>query len=239
MLEHSETMRLVTMAKEGDEGAKEMLLTENSPLLKSIIRRFRNFDIEYDDLYQLACVGFMKAVNNFDQSYDVRFSTYVVPMVLGEVKRFMRDDGYIKVSRAIKVLSYKIIKFQENFRKEHEREATLAEIAKEFEIDTNQVVFALDSGKHPISIFEKIDDGDERSNMLIDKIPNKQNNIDIDNRLILKSALEKLDERERKIIMFRYFKDMTQGEIAKYFGLSQVQISRIEAKIIEKLRNYF
>ncbi|MEG1805155.1 MAG: SigB/SigF/SigG family RNA polymerase sigma factor [Clostridia bacterium] len=239
MLEHEETMRLVKLAKKGDEDAKCELVKENSPLIKSIIKRFRNFGIEYEDLYQLGCVGFMKAVNNFDDSFDVRFSTYVVPMVLGEVKRFLRDDGYIKVSRALKVLSYKISRFQDDFKKEFEKEATISEIATHFGIDETQVVFALDCVKQPVSIYEKTDEDDDRSSMLMDKIADISTNKDVDESFILKEAIAKLDEREKKIIIFRYYRDMTQGEVAKYFGLSQVQISRLEAKIIEKLKKSF
>lgn len=239
MLEHEETMQLVKLAKLGDEEAKNILVSENSPLIKSIIKRFRNFGIEYEDLYQLACVGFMKAVNNFDEGFEVRFSTYVVPMVLGEVKRFLRDDGYVKVSRALKVLSYKISRFQDDFRKEFEKEPTISQIAEKFEIDETQVVFALDCVKQPISIYEKTDEDDERSSMLMDKIADANSAKDVDEALILKGAIANLDDREKKIIIFRYYRDMTQGEVAKYFGLSQVQISRLEAKIIEKLRKSF
>ncbi len=239
MLEHLETMELLRLAKMGDEMAKERLLIENSPLIKSIIRRFKSFGIEYDDLYQQAVVGFMKAINHFDTSFNVRFSTYVVPMVLGEVKRFLRDDGYIKVSRAVKVLSYKIAKFQETFRTENMREAKLEDVAKHFGITEVEVVYAMESLKSPISVFEKIDGEEESNCTLLDRLSISKDTREVEDKILLKSAIETLDERERKILILRYYRDMTQGEIAKYFGLSQVQISRIESKIMEKLRAKF
>ncbi len=239
MLEHEETLALIVRAQGGDEGAKELLLVHNAPLLKSIIRRFRNKGVEYEDLYQLACVGFVKAVNNFDTSFSVRFSTYAVPMILGELKRFLRDDGYLKVSRSVKLLSINIYKFVDEYKKQNEGDPPLALIAKKFGIDEQEVVFAMDSARMPVSLFERADDSDERSNTVMDKIPSGENEEAFIDRIVLKNAMERLSEREKKIVLMRYFRDQTQSEIARALGVSQVQVSRLEAKIIEKLRSGF
>ena len=170
MLEQSETLRLIALAKQGDGAAKETLLVENTPLLKSIIYRYRNKGVEYDDLFQLASMGFIKAINNFDTNFEVKFSTYAVPMIAGEIKRFLRDDGYIKVSRSLKVLSVKINRYIESFRGESEREPTVEEIAEHFGVETSDVLFAMDSAKLPISIYDRTDDQDEKSNSYIEKL---------------------------------------------------------------------
>ncbi len=239
MRDHKRTMELVGLAQKGDEEAKTTLLVENSPLIKSIIKRFRGKGVDYDDLYQLASLGFMKAINNFDEKFEVKFSTYVVPMCIGEVKRFMRDDGILKVSRKIKSQGLLISRFIETFKLENGREPRIKDIADGLEMTEHDVVFAMDSNRQPISIFEKVDDKSERSNMLIDKIPSKDTMRNIEDIIVLKDEIAKLDERERKIIILRYFRDKTQGEIAEYFGLSQVQISRIEGRVIDKLRQKF
>lgn len=234
MLEPAEINALIIQAQQGDENAKEKLIFENMPLIKSVVKRYRGKSVEYDDLIQLGSMGLLKAVLNFDLSYNVRFSTYAVPMIAGEIKRFMRDDGSIKVSRALKVLSYKIIKFSETFRNEHNVEPTIDQIAEAMEIDKEEVVFALDSSRFPISLYEKIDD--ESGLNLIDKIvvENKEDeNLD---KILLFEALKDLCERDKKIILLRYFRDKTQSEVACELGVSQVQISRLESKILSKLK---
>lgn len=235
MLEHEKTLELIELAKNGDDSAKETLIRENSPLIKSIIRRFRNKGVEYDDLYQLGCVGFLKAINNFDVKFSVKFSTYAVPMILGEVKRFLRDDGSIKVSRSIKIFAGKINRYIEEYRKENDEAPEIENIARHFGADQEEVVFALDSAKMPLSLYEK--EGDtEKSLELIDKIQAKDNTDDVIDKIIIKDMIDKLPEREKKIIILRYFRDKTQGEIARALGVSQVQVSRLETKIIEKMR---
>lgn len=239
MLEHEQTLELIKLAQKGDENAKTELLEHNSPLIKSIIRRYLNKGVEYDDLYQLGCLGFLKAIRNFDPSFNVKFSTYAVPMIAGEVKRFLRDDGYIKVSRTLKVLSSKINQFIENYKKEHSTDPTLDMIAKEFNLEQTDIVFALDSAKMPISLFEKNDDNSDNAPSLIDKIIIDDNPDDVIDKLILKEIINDLSEREKKIIILRYYRDKTQSEIASLLGVSQVQVSRLENKIIEKLKSRF
>jgi RNA polymerase sporulation-specific sigma factor len=238
MLEHEQTIKYIGLAKAGDENAKAQLLEHNSPLLKSIVRRYRNRGVDYDDLYQLASLGLLKAIKNFDNSFNVRFSTYAVPMIAGEIKRFLRDDGYIKISRALKVLSGKIGGFVEAYKKERSAEPDVETIAREFKIEPQEVVFALDSCRQPVSLFEKTDGGGgDKSPSVIDKIAAEDKSADLLDKLILKDVIKDLDERDKKIILLRYFRDKTQSEISRLMGVSQVQISRLENKILEKMRS--
>ena len=239
MLEQSETQKLVKLAQNGDMEAKEIIVRENTPLLKSIIKRYRNRGVEYDDLFQLASIGFLKAIKNFDASYNVKFSTYAVPMIIGEIKRHMRDDGYIKVSRALKILSGKINRFVDAYVKKNNNTPSIKEIAAEFGIEETEVVFAMDSNKVPVSLYEKTDSQNEKSLNLLDKLSLKSTSDDIEDKITLKEIINNLSERERKIIILRYFKDLTQSEVAKELCVSQVQISRLETKILEKIKENF
>ncbi len=235
MLGQEETLELIKKAQNGDEQAKETLINENSPLIKSVIRWFKDKGVENDDLYQLGCMGFLKAINNFDCSFNVKFSTYVVPMVIGEIKRFMRDDGAVKVSRAIKGLNLKINKFVDAFLMENGRSATISEIASHFKISDQEVVMAMDSAKMPVSLYTPFEDGEEDGLTIIDRLDTEQTDDFVD-KFALKQIIDKLEERDKKIIMLRYFYDKTQSEIAKRLGVSQVQVSRLENKILENLR---
>lgn len=236
MLEHEETLELIKQAQAGSEEAKTKLIEHNSPLVKSILRHYRNKNVEYDDLYQIGCMGFLKAIKNFDTSYNVRFSTYAVPMIAGEIKRFLRDDGYIKVSRSLKTLSFKISAFIDAYKKEHQEEPTVDQIAQHFDMDREEIVFAMDSAKHPVSLHQKSDDNPDKTFNLIDKIAVEDKNEEIIDKLILKSVIDELSDREKKIIILRYYRDKTQSEIAEHLGISQVQVSRLESKILEKIR---
>ncbi len=235
MLGQEETLDLIKKAQAGDENAKETLVNENSPLIKSVIRWFKDKGVENDDLYQLGCMGFLKAINRFDCSYNVKFSTYVVPMVVGEIKRFMRDDGAVKVSRAIKGLNIKINKFVETFLMQNGKKATIVDIAEHFKISEQEVVMAMDSAKMPVSLYTPFDDGDEDGLTIIDRFDGQENEDFVD-KFALKDIIENLEERDKKIILMRYFYDKTQSEIAERLGVSQVQVSRLENKILENLR---
>lgn len=236
MISQEETIKLIKLAQKGDENAKNILIQEHSPLVKSLIKRYRNKNIEYDDLYQLGCVGFTRAINKFDTKYNVQFSTYAVPIILGEVKRQLRDDGYIKVSRTTKQKAQLMKKFIEDYIAKHSRSPQIEEIANYFEIDVQETVFVLDSIKMPLSIYEKFDD-EENSQLLCDKIINLDNNEDKQlNTLLLNQLINSLSDKEKKIIILRYYQDRTQTEIAKELGVSQVQVSRIEAKVLEQLK---
>lgn len=238
MLDQDTLLDYVRKAKLGDLTAKEILFTNNSPLIKSIIRRFKNKGVEYDDLYQIASIGFLKAINNFDDSFGVKFSTYAVPMIIGEIKRFMRDNGAIKVSRSIKILANKISKYIDEYQTLNTSSPSIEHLAKEFSITAEEVVVALDSIKMPLSIYDKFDDEDE-SQELMNVIPGDFAEDNLVTKIHLNSIIDRLNEREKKIVMLRFFRDMTQSEIAKLLGVSQVQVSRLENKIIEKLRLNF
>ncbi len=235
MLSFEQTNELLKRAKEGDINAKSVLVSENENLIRSIVKRFIGKGECYDDLYQIACVGFLKAINNFDLSFGVRFSTYLVPMVIGEIKRYLRDDGMIKVSRVIKMQRLKINRFVEKYKDEHMGDSpTIDEVCASLDMERSDVVMALDSVKMPLSLFEKQDDEDGME--LIDKIPSSDNEDKLVDKIMLRSLIDGLPVRERKILLLRFFKDKTQSETAKAVGVSQVQVSRIEAKIMEQLK---
>lgn len=238
MLNQEETLDYLRRAKAGDDAAKETVFINNAPLIKSIIRRFKGKGVEYDDLYQIACIGFLKAIKNYDETFGVKFSTYAVPMVIGEIKRYMRDNGAIKVSRTIKILANKINRFIDFYQAEHDSSPEVELIAKKFGITEEEVVVALDSARMPLSIFDKFEDDDE-GRELIEKIPYDDDEENLLNRIRLSEILDELSAREKKIIILRYYRDKTQSEIAESLGVSQVQISRLENKIIEKIRLKF
>lgn len=236
MLEVEQTNCLIRMAKRGDGGAKEKLLIENNNLIKSIVKRYLGKGVEYDDLYQLASMGLLKAINGFDESFGVRFSTYAVPMIAGEIKRFMRDDGSIKVSRAIKSAAKSINIFIEKFTSEHGYQPSIKEISEEFSMPESEVVFTMGSTHMPVSIYNQGEYKDEKTQELLEKLPVEDKQEDLIELMQLKTAISKLNERDRKVIMLRYFRDMTQSEVARMLGVSQVQISRIENRIMETFR---
>ncbi len=234
MLSHNETMRLIEASQNGDEKATTTLIEENTPLVKSVLKRYIGKHVEYDDLFQISSIGLLKAIKNFSTAYDVRFSTYAVPMILGEIKRFMRDDGYLKVSRSLKTLANKIQRYTEE-QQLAGNEPTVEDIARQFEIEPADVVFALDSSKMPISLYEQTNEKDGKEIELIDKVPCDEDKKMID-KVILQDMLKQLTPREQKVIILRYYRDMTQNEIAEKMGVSQVQVSRLENKVLEKLK---
>ncbi len=236
MLDERETLALIRRAKEGDGGAKEALLVHNSSLLKSIVKRYLGKGVEYDDLYSLAGMGLLKAIAGFDESFGVRFSTYAVPMIAGEIKRFLRDDGSVKVSRAMKKAAREMNRYIEQYSAEHGRQPTVKELAAAFCMEEGDVVFTLGSSRMPVSIYEQGDYKDDKTATLAEKLPSKDNQDDMIEQMVLKEAISRLPEREKKIVFLRYFRDMTQSEVAKAIGVSQVQISRIETKILAKFR---
>ena len=238
MLDQQTLLYYLRKAKKGDSNAKEIVFINNAPLIKSIIKRFKNKGIEYDDLYQIASMGFMKAIANFDESFDVKFSTYSVPMIIGEIKRYIRDNGAIKVSRTLKILANKINRYISEYQTEHNVSPTIENVAEKFNVLPDEVVAAIDSSRMPLSIFDKFDDEDD-SQELIGKIPSSNSEDSVLDKIRLSEIIDELTEREKKIIVLRYFRDKTQSEIAEQLGVSQVQVSRLENKIIEKLRLNF
>lgn len=239
ILEHEETMELIKRAQEGDMKAQEILVSHNLGLVRSMINRFANRGHEKEDLFQLGCIGLIKAIKKFDSSYDVKFSTYAVPMIVGEIKRFLRDDGIIKVSRNLKQTATKVKMAKEKLFKELGREATLQEIADDLNIEREEIVMALDSNAYPEYLYDVIHHDDGLPIYLMDKISNDQdsNDTNLINRLLLQDILAKLEPRERQIILLRYFKDKTQTEIAKTLGISQVQVSRIEKRVLQIMKD--
>lgn len=238
MLNQEQTLDYIRKAKQGDNDAKQILFINNSALLKSVIKRFCNKGVEYDDLYQIACIGFLKAIKNFDEKYDVKFSTYTVPMIIGEIKRYMRDNGAIKVSRTLKILANKINHYIDEYQTQNNNPPTIENIAIQFNITAEEVVIAMDSSKMPLSIFDKYEEDDE-GQQLIDKIiyvDNEETTID---KIHLSNIIEGLNEREKKLVVLRFFRDKTQNEVAESLGVSQVQVSRLETKIIEKIRRKY
>lgn len=237
MLSFEQTNRLLISAKNGDLRAKSILIQENENLIRCIVKKFRSKGECADDLYQIACVGFLKAINNFDLSYGVRFSTYLVPMVAGEIKRYLRDDGPIKVSRIIKMQRQRINKYIERYKDEHMGESpTLEEVCASLDIEKSDAVMALDSAKMPLSLFEKQDD-DEGGLELIDKISDDSENENaLIDKIMLRAIIDSLPLREKKIVLLRFFRDKTQSETAKAIGVSQVQVSRLESKIIQNIK---
>ncbi len=232
----AQTNELILKSKAGDKEATEMLVSGNFPLIKAIVKGYLGKGVDYDDLYQIGCVGFLKAIKNFDSKFDVKFSTYAVPMISGEIKRFLRDDGSIKVSRSIKTLAIKLKAYIEKQKKTTGESPSLDELAKEFNVEMEDIVIALDSCQSTISLQAKIDEDDPNSQNVIDKLAVFDKSDEMLDKFILKNEILNLPEKEKKIILLRYFRGKTQGEVADELGISQVQVSRIESKIIEHLK---
>jgi len=236
MLTKEETYDLLELAKKGDDLAKEQLITINSPLIKSIVKRYVNKGVEYDDLYQLGALGFVKAINNYDANFNVKFTTYAVPMIAGEIKRFLRDDGSVKVSRSIKYNAIQIKNFLQEYKRQNNDNPTLETISKALNIEINDVVLAMEANTMPLSIDEKFS-AEEDDVSIGDKI---SDNFSVENmldKLTLREMIKKLSKREKQVIIMRYYLDKTQSEIAKELGVSQVQISRIENKVLLELKD--
>ena len=229
---------LLKRISEGDESAREEIIEQNIGLVRSIVKRFLGRGHEAEDLFQIGCIGLIKAVNKFDRSYGVTFSTYAVPMIIGEIKRFIRDDGIIKVSRAYKDISYKAFTVKERMMAEQKTEPTLAEIANELNITPQELSTAMEAARSPESLYAQTDDGKSEGRSLIEKLPSDEDyEQKIENRILLSQAFKGMDERERMIIYMRYFRQKTQSQIAAILGISQVQVSRIEKKVLMKMRD--
>ncbi len=235
-LSPEETIEAVRLAKNGDEDAKNKLLCGNFPLIKSVVKSFINRGVDYEDLYQLGVLGFLKAIRNFDEKFDVKFSTYSVPMIAGEIKRFLRDDGAIKVSRAIKQLAAKVKIFIEDYMLKNNENPTVSVIAKVLDADEEDVIFALDSSKSILSLNAKIDESDDNSSDVLDRLLVDDKSEQLIDKIQLVDSINKLDARDKKIILLRYYRGKTQSEIAQMLGVSQVQVSRLENKILQELK---
>lgn len=234
------TLELLKLAKEGNQDAKEQLVTENLGLVWAVARRFIGRGYELDDLYQIGCIGLMKCIDKFDLSYDVKFSTYAVPMISGEIKRFLRDDGMIKVSRTLKETAYKVKKAREEIINRTGIEPKLEELSELLEIDVEEIVASLEVNVEVESIHKTIYQNDGNAVYLIDKIASeKDENENLLNQMVIEGLLKGLTDMEQTIIKLRYFENKTQTEIAKEVGISQVQVSRMEKKILLKMRDSY
>lgn len=231
------TIALIQRSHEGDKAAREQLVEENVGLIWCVVKRFYGRGLENEDLFQIGSIGLLKAIDKFDLSYDVKFSTYAVPMISGEIKRFLRDDGMIKVSRTLKELSYKIFQTREKLLDLLGREPTIEELAEKMQIDKEGIVEALEAGSEIESIYKPIHQKEGNEIRLMDKLEEKEHREEkILDHMLLQQLLGTLEKEERTLIYMRYFQDKTQSQVGKELGISQVQVSRMEKKIMENLR---
>ncbi len=233
-----DTLKLILLSHQGDKEAREQILKENMGLVWSIVKRFLNRGYDGEELFQIGCIGLMKAIDKFDLNYHVMFSTYAVPMITGEIKRFLRDDGMIKVSRSLKETGIKAARIREEMTKEFHREPTLQEIAKRMEISCEDLVTAMDAQSEVESLQKTIFEGEGNKISLMERIEEggDEHNAVL-NRILVQELLGQLNPKEQKIIKLRYFLEKTQTEIANELGISQVQVSRLEKKILREMRN--
>ena len=234
-LDDNEVRRLFALSQAGDHVARDTLVSCNIRLVWSIVQRFLNRGYEPEDLFQIGCIGLLKSVDKFDLAYDVKFSTYAVPMIIGEIQRFLRDDGTVKVSRSLKELANKVRKKKDELSKKLGRLPTVKEIADELGITPEDVVFAQEANKPPSSIHETVYENDGDPITLMDQIADDGQEKWFD-KLALNEAISSLTERERLIVYLRYYRDQTQSEVASRLGISQVQVSRLEKKILQTIK---
>ena len=237
VLKNEETMELLRRTKNGDETARQQLIEGNLRLVLSVIQRFAGRGENADDLFQVGCVGLIKAIDNFDINQPVRFSTYGVPMIIGEIRRYLRDNSAIRVSRSMRDTAYRILQVRERLIAETQREPTVEQIAKELDIPRQEVVFAMDAIVDPVSLYEPVysDGGD--AICVMDQVRDTKNTDDSwTDRIALKEAMKHLDERERHILSLRFFEGKTQMEVSTEIGISQAQVSRLEKGAINTIK---
>ena len=228
---------LIAKSHAGDKKAREVLIEENLGLVHHIVKRFLNRGVEPEDLFQIGCIGLMKAIDKFDLAFDVKFSTYAVPMIAGEIKRFLRDDGMVKVSRSVKENGFKITRAREQFQHENGREPALADIAKMTGLSVEDVVMAMDASAEVDSIYRSIYQSDGNEIYLADQIASKNNEKEkLLNHMLLGQLLSELDGAEKELITLRYFQGRTQTDVAAKLGISQVQVSRLEKRVLRRMR---
>ena len=229
-----DTLTLINQAHEGDKASRDRILLENTGLIWSIVKRFLNRGYDGEELFQIGCIGMLKAIDRFDTGFNVAFSTYAVPMITGEIRRFLRDDGIIKISRKIKENQLKIISETEKYRREKQCEPSLEILAENCELTLEEVVTALEASREVESIYKETVGSEGTNKTILDKIEDTKNSENmILNRVVIRELLEGLNKSERQIIILRYFQNKTQTEISKIIGISQVQVSRTEKKILE------
>ena len=236
-LKDEELRSLIRSSQNGDQDARDLIVQSNLRLVWSVVQRFLNRGYEPDDLYQIGCIGLLKSVDKFDLSYEVKFSTYAVPMIIGEIQRFIRDDGTVKVSRSLKEMANKIRRAKEDLSKVYGRVPTINELAEHLELSSEEIIMAQEANRNPSSIHETVYENDGDPITLLDQIAD-QNDTKWFDQIALKEAIHELDERERLIVFLRYYKDQTQSEVANRLGISQVQVSRLEKKIFQQMKDH-
>jgi len=239
LLKSDEIRRLFQRMQAGESGAREQIITGNLRLVLSVIQRFTNRGEHVDDLFQVGCIGLMKAIDNFDLSQNVKFSTYAVPMIIGEIRRYLRDNNPIRVSRSLRNVAYKALQIRDTLVNTLAREPSLAEVARQLDIPQEEVIFALDAIQEPVSLFEPIyhDGGDPI--FVMDQIGDEKNqDVNWLENIAIKEALNKLNSRERLILSLRFFEGKTQMEVADEIGISQAQVSRLEKAALQHMRKY-
>ena len=240
LLSKEEKEALFIKIKAGDEEARNTFINGNLRLVLSVIQRFYGRGENADDLFQVGCVGLIKAIDNFDLSQNVQFSTYAVPMIIGEVKRYLRDNNSIRVSRSIRDLAYKVIQFKERYTKEHGKEPNIEEIAKELDVNKEEIAFSLDAIQDPVSLQEPIYNDGSDSIYIMDQVKDSKNTDELwAEKITIKGAMEKLNEKERMIINKRFFDGRTQMEVAEEIGISQAQVSRLEKTAIQHIKRLY
>ncbi len=227
---------LIKKSQAGDQEARNEIVERNMRLVWSVVQRFLNRGYDPDDLFQIGCIGLLKSVDKFDLSYDVKFSTYAVPMIIGEIQRFIRDDGTIKVSRSLKEVGNKIRRAKDDLAKELGRAPTIYEVSDYLEIPVDEILLAQEAVMAPTSIHEIVYENDGDPITLLDQISDQEEGKWFD-KIALKEAIEGLDDREKLIVFLRYYNDQTQAEVAGRLGISQVQVSRLEKKILKQIKN--
>ena len=235
---YNDNIQKIKLAQANDDNALEYLVKNNSGLVWNIVRRFSGRGFEIEDLYQIGSIGLIKAIKRFDTNLEVQLSTYAVPYILGEIKRFIRDDGIIKVSRQTKELYVKIRMIQKEYLDKKGEEISINKIAEILNVSKEEVAAAIESTIPVDSIYSTDAKSDDDSRKLVEKIPNNNDDYEkIVNHITLKGIIEDLNPREKKVIMLRYYKEQTQSNVGKILGITQVQVSRIEKKVLEKMRN--
>lgn len=237
VLKNDETMELLKRTKKGDMDAREQLIAGNLRLVLSVIQKFTNRGENVDDLFQVGCIGLIKAIDNFNTDLDVRFSTYGVPMIIGEIRRYLRDNSSLRVSRSMRDTAYKVLQAKEKFMAEHQREPTVEEVAKVLEIRREDVVMALDAIMDPVSLYEPVysDGGD--TICVMDQVKDSKNTDESWlEQIALKEAIARLTDRERHILSLRFFEGKTQMEVSAEVGISQAQVSRLEKNAIHQIK---
>lgn len=240
VLTKKEKEELLNKIKQGDEEARQEFIYGNLRLVLSVMKRFYGRGENADDLFQVGCVGLIKSIDNFDPNQNVQFSTYAVPMIMGEIRRYLRDNNSIRVSRSVRDLAYKVLQYKEKYQKENNKEPTIEEMSKELKVEKEEIVFSLDAIQDPISLQEPIYNDGSDSIYIMDQVKDKRNTDELwAENMTIRQAMKKLNSKEKDIINRRFFEGRTQMEVANELGISQAQVSRIEKNAITRIKRLY